>query len=160
LRGPLKKKTSLEAHLVVPSLAVSYRDAIQLPAAAPIRADYINGVVDIKRSVIRGTGTQLTFQAHVPAAKDSPASLLLQGTIDLRLAEMLSPDMTSTGQLRFDIDSFGTRSDPNFQGQIRIINAGFTQAGVPLGLRNENGVLTLTRNRLDINFRRTLEEAQ
>jgi len=150
LRGPLKKRTALEAHLVVPNLAVNYKNAIQLAAAAPIRADYVNGVLDIKRSVIRGTGTELTFQANVPAAKDAPVSLLLRGTIDLRLAEMLSPDMTSTGQLQVDIDSFGARSDPNFQGQIRIVNAGFTQAGVPLGLRNGNGVLTLTRDRLDI----------
>ena len=150
LRGPLNKQTSVEAHLVVPNLTVNYKDAVKLAAAAPIRADYVNGAIDIKRSVIRGTGTELTFQAHVPAAKDLPVSLLLQGTIDLRLAEMLSPDMTGTGQLRFDIDSFGARSDPNFQGQIRVINAGFTQAGVPLGLRNGNGVLTLTRNRLDI----------
>jgi translocation and assembly module TamB len=150
LRGPLKKKTSLEAHLVIPNLAVNYKDAIQLASTAPIRADYVNNTLDVKRSVIRGTGTELTFQAHVPAAKDASASLLLQGTIDLRLAEMLDPEITSTGQLRFDIDSFGARSNPNIQGQVRIVNAGFTQAGVPLGLHNGNGVLTLTRERLDI----------
>jgi translocation and assembly module TamB len=150
LRGPLKKKTLIEAHLVVPNLDVNYKNTIQLAAAAPIRADYVNGALEIKRSVIRGTGTELTFQAHVPAAKDAPASLLLQGTIDLRLAEMLNSDMTATGQLRFDINSYGARSDPNVQGQIRIVNAGFTEAGVPLGMRNGNGVLTLTRDRLDI----------
>jgi translocation and assembly module TamB len=150
LRGPLKKKTLIEAHLVVPNLNVNYKNTIQLAAAAPIRADYVNGALEIKRSVIRGTGTELTFQAHVPAAKDAPASLLLQGTIDLRLAEMLNSDMTATGQLRFDINSYGARSDPNVQGQIRIVNAGFTEAGVPLGMRNGNGVLTLTRDRLDI----------
>ena len=150
LRGPLKNKTLVEAHLVVPNLNVNYKNAVQLAAAGPIRADYANGALEIKRSVIRGTGTELTFQAHVPAEKEAPVSLLLQGTIDLRLAQMLSPDMTSTGQLRFDINSFGARSDPNVQGQVRIVDAGFTQAGVPLGLRNGNGVLTLTRDRLDI----------
>ena len=150
LRGPLKNKTLVEAHLVVPNLNVNYKNAIQLAAAAPIRADYVNGALEVKRSVIRGTGTELTFQAHVPAAKDAPASLLLQGTLDLQLAEMLNPDMTSTGQVRFDINSFGARSDPNVHGQIRIVNAGFTEAGLPLGLRNGNGVLTLTRDRLDI----------
>jgi translocation and assembly module TamB len=150
LRGPLKKRTELEAHFVIPNLTMNYKNAIQLAAAGPIRADYTNGVLDVKRSVIRGTGTELTFQANVPASKDAPVSLLLKGTVDLRLAEMMTPDVTTTGQIRFDIDSFGARSDPNVQGQIRIVNAGFTQAGVPLGLRNGNGVLTLTRNRLDI----------
>jgi len=86
----------------------------------------------------------------VPAESTAPVSLLLKGTIDLQLAELLSPDMTSTGQLRFEIDSFGARSDPNVQGQVRIVNASLTEAGVPLGLRDGNGILTLTRNRLDV----------
>jgi translocation and assembly module TamB len=150
LRGPLKNRTALEAHAVIPNLNLNYKNAVQLAAAGPIRADYVNGVLDVKRSTIRGTGTELTFQANVPAAKDARISLLLQGTVDLRLAQMMDPDMTSSGQIRFDIDSFGARSNLDVQGQIRIVNASFTQAGVPLGLRDGNGVLALTRNRLDV----------
>ncbi len=150
LRGPLKKKTAVQAHLVIPTLKLNYKKTIQLAAAAPIRADYANGALDVKRSVIQGTGTNLTFQAHVPAAKDQPESLLLQGTVDLRLAQMISPDVTSGGELRFDIDSFGARSNPNVQGQVRIVDASFAESGVPLGLSKGNGVLTLTHDRLNI----------
>jgi translocation and assembly module TamB len=150
LRGPLKKKTAVEAHLVIPNFNVDYKKTIQLAAAAPIRADYVNGALDVKKAVIRGTGTDLTFQAHVPAAKDQPEALLLRGTVDLRLAQMISPDVTSGGELRFDIDSFGARSNPNVQGQVRIVNASFAQSGVPLGLSKGNGLLTLTRDRLNI----------
>ena len=150
LRGPLKDKTRLEAHLVIPQLAVNYKNSIQLAAEAPIRADYANGVLNLQRSTIRGTGTEVTFQASVPAAKDAPASMLVQGSVDLRLAQLVSPDITSGGELQFDIDSNGRRSDPNVQGQIRIVNASFATAGAPLGLQNGNGVLTLTRDRLDV----------
>ncbi len=150
LRGPLKNKSAMEAHILIPGLNVNYKNAIQLATAAPIRADYVKGVLDVKRSVIRGTGTELAFQAHVPAAKNAPASLLLQGKVDLRLAQMVSPDVTSGGELQFDIDSFGALSNPNVQGQIRIVNASFAQSGVPLGLSNGNGVLTLTRDRLNV----------
>lgn len=150
LRGPLKNRSQLVAHLEIPQLAVNYKDVIHLEAAGPIRADYNAGTLDVKRSVIRGTGTELTFQANVPAARDAPASMLLQGTVDLQLAQLFNPDIASGGQLRFDIDSFGRRSDPNIQGQVRIVNASFAEAGTPLGLRNGNGLLTLTRNRLEI----------
>jgi translocation and assembly module TamB len=150
VHGPLKNKTQLQAHLEIPQFTLNYKNTINWAAAAPIRADYANGTLEVKRSVIRGTGTDLTFQANVPAAKDAPVSMLLRGTIDLQVAELLNPDITSSGQLRFDIDSYGRRSDPNIQGQIRIVNATFTQAGTPLGLRDGNGVLTLTRDRLDI----------
>jgi translocation and assembly module TamB len=150
VRGPLKNKSQLNAHLEIPTLNLNYKNTIQLAAAAPIRADYTSGTLDVKRSIIRGTGTELTFQANVPTAKDAALSMLLQGTIDLQLAELFDPDITSGGQLRFDIDSYGQRSDPNIQGQVRIVNASFAQAGVPLGLRDGNGMLTLTRNRLNI----------
>jgi translocation and assembly module TamB len=150
LRGPLKHTDQLEAHLEIPQLTLNYKNSIKLAAAAPIHADYVRGTLDVKRSSIRGSGTDLTFQANLPSAKDAPVSILLQGSIDLRLAQMLSPDITSGGQLRFDIDSYGKRSDPTIQGQVKISNASFAQAGTPLGLNNGNGTLTLTRDRLNI----------
>jgi len=41
-------------------------------------------------------------------------------------------------------------SDPNVQGQIRIVNASFATSSAPVGLQNGNGVLTLTRDRLNV----------
>jgi translocation and assembly module TamB len=150
LRGPLKDKTRLEAHLLIPQLSVNYKDSIQLSAEAPIRADYVNGILNLQRSTIRGTGTEITFQANVPTAKDAPASMLVRGSVDLRLAQLVSPDITSGGELRFDIDSDGRRADPNVQGKVQVVNASFATAGAPLGLSGGNGELTLTRNRLNV----------
>src|SRR5262249_29474342 len=79
----------------------------------------------------------------------APASLLLQGTVDLQLAELLDPDISSSGQLRFDINSYG-RENPNVHGQIRIVNANVATGTVPLGVQNGNGVLTLMQDRLQI----------
>ena len=76
--------------------------------------------------------------------------MLVQGKADLRLAQLVSPDITSAGELQFDIDSNGRRSDPNVQGQIRIVNVSIATAGAPLGLQSGNGVLTLTRDRLAV----------
>ena len=150
LRGPLKDKTRLEAHLLIPQLSLNYKDSIKLAAEAPIRVDYVNGVLNLQRSTIRGTGTEITFQTNVPVAKDAPASLLVRGSVDLRLAQLVSPDITSGGELRFDIDSDGRRADPDVQGKIQVVNASFATVGAPLGLSGGNGALTLTRNRLDV----------
>jgi translocation and assembly module TamB len=150
LRGPLKDKTRLEAHLLIPQLSANYKDSIQLAAQAPIRADYVNGVLNLQRSTIRGTGTEITFQANVPMANDAPASMLVRGSVDLRLAQLVSPDITSGGELRFDIDSNGRRADPNVLGKIQVVNASFATVGAPLGLSGGNGVLTLTRDRLEV----------
>src|SRR5262249_38611764 len=88
--------------------------------------------------------------ARVPTAKDAPISLYLRGEVDLRLAQLVSSDITSGGQVQFDIDSFGSRADPNVQGQVEIINASFATGDSPVGLQQGNGVLTLTRDRLNV----------
>src|SRR5262249_19904563 len=63
---------------------------------------------------------------------------------------MVSPDITTSGQIQFNIDGTGRRTNPEVQGQVRIVNATFAGDDLPVGLRNGNGVLVLTNNRLDI----------
>jgi translocation and assembly module TamB len=150
LRGPLKNKEKVEAHVVIPQLSLNYKNTVQLAAASPIHADFKNGTLELQRAVIHGTDTDINLQARVPTAKDAPMQLYLKGGIDLRIAQLLSPDISSGGQVQFDIDSFGSRSDPNVQGQIRIVNASFATGDTPLGLQAGNGTLTLTRDRLSI----------
>lgn len=151
VRGPLKNKSLLEAHATIPMLNVNYKKAIEIAAAAPIHLDYTNGVLNLQRAELKGTGTDLTMQGRVPVIdRSAPVSLLLLGTVDLRLAQLVNPDITSAGQLKFNINSFGERSDPNVQGQVQIINASFTTPDAPLGMSEANGTLELTRDRLNI----------
>jgi translocation and assembly module TamB len=70
--------------------------------------------------------------------------------VDLRLAQLISPDIASSGQLRFNINSYGKFDDPNVKGRIDVVNANFNTPDAPLGLSNGNGALVLTRDRLNI----------
>ncbi|MGC2321501.1 MAG: translocation/assembly module TamB domain-containing protein [Terriglobales bacterium] len=150
LRGPLKNTSQIEAHVIIPTLQVNYKNAVQIGAASPVRIDFTNGVLALQRTNLRGTGTNLTLQGTVPTKSQAPASLLLEGDVDLRLAQLLSPDLTTSGQLRFNVNSFGTRANPDVQGQVQIVNASLASGDLPVGLRNGNGVLTLTRDRLEV----------
>lgn len=149
LRGPLKNRAALEAHVTLPTLAVNYKNTVRIAAASPIRADYVNGVLQVERATLRGTGTDLQVQATIPVTTKAPPSVLALGTIDLKLAQLLNPDITSSGQLRFNINSYGA-SNPDVQGQIEIRDATFATVDIPLGLQNGNGVLTLTSDHLNI----------
>ena len=164
LRGPAKNTKLLEAHATIPYLAVTYRNAaapaaqngsgarnsVELAAAAPIHADYVNGVLDLQRTAIRGTDTDLQLQASVPMTSNAPMSLLALGAVDLRIAQLFNPDIATSGQLRFNINSFGSRRDPNVQGSIDIVNAAVNTGSTPVGLENGNGTLTLTRDRVNV----------
>jgi translocation and assembly module TamB len=151
LHGPLKNKNLLEAHATIPYLRVSYNNSIQLAAASPIRADYKNGVLEVQRSSIRGTDTDLQFQGSIPTTGNAPMSVLLQGSVNLQLAQLFDPDVRTSGQLKFNINSYGKSDASNIGGEIDVVDASYASADLPVGLEHGNGVLTLTSDRININ---------
>ena len=151
LHGPLKNLKQMEAHVTIPVLQMAYGNKIQLAAAAPIQMNYKDGVIDVPPGAIRGTDTDLTFQAHVPTQSTAPMSLQVRGSVDLQLAQLFNPDVTSSGMVNIDIDSHGALANgANIGGQINVVNANFVDATMPVGLQNGNGVLKLTTNRINI----------
>jgi translocation and assembly module TamB len=150
IRGPLRDQNKLDAHVVIPTFTLAYKNNVQLAAVQPIRVDYSNGVLNLQRTQIRGTGTDLQLQGTIPVAGNAPVTVVALGTIDLGLGKMLLPDITSSGQIKFNIDGTGRRSSPDVQGQIQIVNASFAGDDLPIGLQNGNGTLVLTNDRLDI----------
>lgn len=150
LNGPLKNKKLLEGHIRVPQLQMNYTNTIQLASVSPILADYRDGVLNVQRGTIRGTDTDLQFQGSIPTGGNTPMSVLLLGTVNLHLAQLFDPNIRSGGQLRFNINSYGGTNDPNVQGKIEVVNASFARGDLPVGLQRGNGVLTLTKNRLNI----------
>jgi translocation and assembly module TamB len=151
LHGPLKDMKHVEAHVTVPVLKLGYSNTIQLAAASPIHIDYRNGVVDLQRAAIRGTDTDLQLQGSIPTIGNEPMSLLLLGTINLQLAQLFEPDIRTSGELKFKINSYGAANGPNLGGEIDIVDANYASGDLPVGLSHGNGVLTLTKDRININ---------
>ncbi|HEV3040161.1 MAG TPA: translocation/assembly module TamB domain-containing protein [Candidatus Angelobacter sp.] len=149
LRGPLQDKTRLEAHIQVPVLTASYKQ-LQFGVAKPIRLDYQNGIATLQPTAIQGTGTDIQMQGSLPLASPKAASLLVQGTADLRIIQLMQPDLLTSGQLKFDINSQRFGAGSNVQGQIRLVNANVHTTTAPLGLDNANGVFTVTQERLEV----------
>lgn len=149
LHGPLKNKAALEAHVTIPYLKVAYNNTVQLAAAAPIQADYKDSILTVQHSAIRGTDTNLEFQGSIPVGVKGPMSLVLQGTVNLQLAQLFDPDVRTSGELRFNINSNGLEAG-KIGGEIEVVNAAYASGDLPVGLTHGNGVLTLTTDRIDI----------
>jgi translocation and assembly module TamB len=150
VKGPLKNTELLDAHVTIPTLSLKYKTAVELAAAQPIQIDYSRGVITLQKTAIRGTGTDLQLQGTIPVTGSAPASVVALGTIDLAIGRMFAPDLNTSGQLQFNINGTGRDANPDVQGQIKIVNAAFTGTGLPIGLQDGNGALTLTNNRLEI----------
>jgi len=150
LNGPLKNRSLMAAHVTIPVLQVGYKSTVQIGAAQPIHIDYVDRELILQRTTIRGTDTNLELEARVPSDPAAPAALLALGKIDLKILQLFDPEIASSGEMRFNIDSTGQRANPDMQGQIAVVNANFANGEMPLGLQNGNGTLTLTKDRLQI----------
>jgi translocation and assembly module TamB len=70
--------------------------------------------------------------------------------VNLHLAQVFQPDIRSSGELKFNINSSGAANGPDLGGQVEIVDANFASGDLPVGLQHGNGVLTLTKDRLNI----------
>ena len=102
----------------------------------PIRADYSNGVLSLQPGEIKGTDTDIRFQGRLPLNSNAESTLSVQGGVDLAIAQLFDPTLASSGQMEFDINAQGYKSQPNVEGQIRIVNASFSTPDAPVGLSN------------------------
>ena len=149
LKGPLKNKAQIEAHLTIPVLRASY-DSLQIAAAGPIRADYAHSVLTVQPAEIRGTGTSLQVRGSVSLAGSATSTLTAQGTIDAGIVRIFEPDAQSSGTLSLDVHASGTAAQPQVQGQVQLKDIAYSTPTTPLGVQKLNGTLDITNDRLQI----------
>ena len=149
VRGPAADKTKLEAHLTVPVLDASYQ-SLQIAAAAPIHVDYANSVLNVQPTNIKGTDTSLQFQARIPINKPEAMAVSARGSVNLRLIQLLSPDVQSGGSIALDINAKGTLKNPGVNGQIRLQNASLSTEQMPLGVEDLNATMRVSDTSVQI----------
>ena len=142
LKGPLKDKSRLEAHLSIPVLKASYQQ-LQLGISKPILVDYGNSVVTLQPSDMEGTGTKLHFEGQVPIAGHTPPTLMAQGSIDLRIIRVLDPDVSSGGSIALDVRSTMSGGKPGVEGQVQLKNVAMSTPDAPIGIEKLNGTLNI-----------------
>lgn len=146
LKGPLKDKSRLVAHVSIPVLQASYQ-ALQIGIPRPIQADYANSVITLQPAEIRGTETSLTAQGRIPLGGNSPPTLTAQGSVDVRLLQIFAPNIQSSGVVALDIRASGTKA---VQGQVAFKDVALSTADAPIGVEQLNGTMDVTRDRVQI----------
>jgi translocation and assembly module TamB len=150
INGPLKNPSAMSGQITLPTLSLAYRQSMQLANTQPIQLDYRKGVLTLRKTGIRGTGTNVQLEGAFPVTGTGSISLIAAGNINLQLASIINPNYTSSGEIEFNINGYGRRTNPGFKGEIKIVDAGLSASGIPLSLKNGNGVLNLVGDRLNI----------
>ena len=149
LRGPLKDKARVEAHLSIPVLQASYQ-SLQVGIKEPIRADYSNSVVTLQPIDIEGTGTSLHAQGRIPLGGTSPPMVSADGSLDLRILKIFAPAIQSSGSLALNVKGSGTSTAPQVHGQVRLQNVALSTADAPVGIEKLNGTLDISNDRIQV----------
>ncbi len=149
LKGPLKDKTQLEGHIKIPTLNAAYQ-SLQIGIASPVLANFSHSVLTMQSAEIQGTGTSLRVQGSIPFAGNTSPSLTAQGSVDLRILKIFSPDTQSSGTVSFDVHASGTAQDPSVNGQVRLQDVAMLYSDAPLGVEKLNGTLDIGKESIQI----------
>jgi translocation and assembly module TamB len=149
LKGPLKDKSRIEAHLSLPILKASYQ-SLEIGAVGPIRADYADSVITLQPAEIRGTDTSLHVQGRIPLAGGTAPSVTAKGSVDVRILRIVDPDLQSSGTLSLDVLASGTAQNPLVRGQVHLQDVALSTPAAPLGVQKLNGTLDISNNTLQI----------
>ena len=149
MKGPLKDKSQVEAHLTIPRLNASYQ-SLQIGTTGPIRADYSRSVVTLQPMEIKGTDTSVRMQGSIPLGGETAANLSARGSIDLHLLRILAPDLRSSGTVGLDIHASGVANSPSVQGQVRLQDVALATPDAPIGVDKLNGTLDITKDKVRI----------
>ena len=147
LKGPLKDKLKIEAHVSIPTLKASYQ-SLEIGIEQPIRLDYANSVVTLQPAELKGTDSSLRVEGRVPLSGTSSPTLAAQGSIDLRVLKILAPSLNSSGTLGLDLHATGSAQHPALQGQIQFKDAALNSDSLPVGVAKLNGTVDVDNNRL------------
>lgn len=150
--GPIKNLAALHAVVDVPSLTLDYQ-SMHWALARPLHAEYADSVLNVSPTEFKGTGTDLKIAGRVPIKSNRiPASLSLNGTIDLAALRTFSPSVQSSGQIQVNLSAHGSARSfaSELAGDIRVVNASVFTASSPVGLEKMNATFQLSNERITI----------
>jgi translocation and assembly module TamB len=143
LKGPLKDKSRIEAHLSIPVLKAEYQ-SLQIGISRPIRADYASSVITLQPAEIVGTDTSLRAEGKIPLGGTSSPTLTAQGSVNLNILQVVAPTVQSSGKLALDVRSSGK----DINGKVQFQNVALSTVDAPVGVDKLNGTLDIGNDRV------------
>ena len=108
----------------------------------PLRWGVKDGALQFDSMVLTGPDTDFRIDGAVGLVGDRSLGVRIDGSVDLRLLEGLTPNLDATGTSKLAMRIRGTLDDPLLEGSAELMNASVSSPGVPAQLSNLNGVIT------------------
>ena len=149
MEGPLAHPDQMRGEARIKDLALTV-SGVHLQSDGGLHATMGNSRITLDPLHITGEQTDVHVQASLNLAEKRRLDLAASGSINLKLAETIDPDLTASGTTTFRVEAHGPVSDPNLTGRIDFANASLALEDLPNSLSQLQGTLEFNQNRLEV----------
>jgi translocation and assembly module TamB len=147
--GPFKQPRKLNGEANISQFAISLA-GVPLQSDGPLHVALRDGVLQLDPVHITGEDTNLRAQGTANIFGTRELQMHANGEVNLKLAQTVNRDITSSGRVTLSMDARGTIDQPDLVGQVQFTNAAIALQDMPNGLSQINGTLQFNQNRLDV----------
>lgn len=149
LNGPLARPGQMRGEATLRTMAMTLA-GVQLTGEGGAHATLSDGLIHLDPVHITGEDTDLRAEGSVAVGGARRLDLSARGSVNLKLAETLDPDITASGTTNFEVEAHGTVANPGLRGRIEFQNGSLSLEDVPNGLSQLRGTLEFNQNRLEV----------
>jgi translocation and assembly module TamB len=147
--GPLRHPERMIGEARLKELAATVA-GVHLTSEGGVHATLADGRIHLDPLHITGENTDLRARGSLELSGKRQLDLAANGSINLKLAETLDPDLTASGTTTFRVEAHGPLRDPGLQGRIDFENSSLSLEDLPNGLSQLHGTLEFNQNRLEV----------
>jgi translocation and assembly module TamB len=149
LEGPLARPELLRGEARLQQLALTVA-GVPLQSQGGVHATLANGRIQLDPLHVTGELTDINAQGSLSLQGKQQLDFAAGGSVNLKLAETLDPDLTASGTTTFQVEAHGTLANPGLRGRIDFQNASLSLEDIPNGLSQLHGTLEFNQNRLEV----------
>jgi translocation and assembly module TamB len=116
----------------------------------PVRASLTDGVVKLEPLELDAEDTNLIAQGTADLLGDGGLNATARGTVNARLAQAFSPQISSSGRVTFNFTAQGALRKPDLEGSVNFNNVSLAYQQIPNGLSHLNGSMVFNQDRLEL----------
>lgn len=147
--GPMAHPEQMHGEARINELAVTI-DGVHLHSDGGLHAVMGNSQIKIDPLHVTGEQTDIHLEGSLNLAGKRQLDVAANGTINLKLAETIDPDLTAQGTTTFRVEAHGPLDNPGLSGRIDFENASLSLEDIPNGLSQLHGTLEFNQNRLEV----------
>jgi translocation and assembly module TamB len=147
--GPLAHPEQLHGDARLQELAATVV-GVHLHSQGSVHATLANARVNLDPLHITGEQTDLHLAGSLALKDQRRLDIAASGSINMKLAETLDPDLTASGTTTFQVEAHGPLQNPGLSGRIDFQNASLALEDLPNSLSQLHGTLEFNQNRLEV----------